>query len=486
VEQGVEFNLFWTVNGTKLDVTNDPKFSVKFVDRDDNGIDDQIHWVVPQLSEQEFDVEADIVIINVQSYPTVGGNWTVNFTTVGTADLIITGINGTTFGEAAPDDLKFLELNNGTHTLSPIIQGNSIIYYDYSSTEQGFEVSKVLTSGKHHLEFKFGNNTAYAHNDATASTVVFVSRTENSALNSGTSVTFQHTVSDNLSGLLVVTVATREEGTGGIPNVSQVTFDGVTMDLAKDNTLTQGDLNLEIYTLLEVDGLNEITNADVVISLNVGGQIASTASSFTGVDQTQNFLTAASEAQAGTAVVITPTVVAANSKSVVFTAIASERSANGINTCTGSVTPTEQSDFFVNDGTDDLHTAVCRVEVTSAGSFVTTFTLTAGDTNLLSLGIEIEGGVIDDDSIPTHSSTATISASLAASTTPPTHSSTATISASLAATTTQPTHSSSAAVILTPSTTPTQCKSSSIHNTTNSLIYSCCKYCRFIYTNSLV
>ena len=36
--------------------------------------------------------KAEIVIINVQSFPTVGGNWTVQFTTNGTADLTITGI----------------------------------------------------------------------------------------------------------------------------------------------------------------------------------------------------------------------------------------------------------------------------------------------------------------------------------------------------------------------------------------------------------
>jgi len=132
-----------------------------------------MQWIVPQLSEQAFEIEADIQIINVQSYPTVGGNWTVYFTTTGTAELTITGIDGTTFGESLPDDLKFLELNNGTHSLMPQIVGNSIIYQNYSSTIQGFESSLVLTPGRHHLEFRFGNDVAYAHNDAT-----FVASTE--------------------------------------------------------------------------------------------------------------------------------------------------------------------------------------------------------------------------------------------------------------------------------------------------------------------
>jgi hypothetical protein len=125
-----------------------------------------MQWIVPQLSEQEFEIEAEIVIINVQSYPVVGGEWKVRFTTNGTSDLIITAVNGTTFGESLPDDLKFLELNNGTHTLTPIIQGNSVIYHNYTSTENGFETSQVMTSGKHHLMFQFGNDVQFAHNAA--------------------------------------------------------------------------------------------------------------------------------------------------------------------------------------------------------------------------------------------------------------------------------------------------------------------------------
>ena len=86
------------VNDTKVDVTNDARFNVHYVDTDGNGINDRMVWTVPQLSEQEFEIEADIQIINVQSYPTVGGNWTVYFNTTGIANLTITAINGTTFG----------------------------------------------------------------------------------------------------------------------------------------------------------------------------------------------------------------------------------------------------------------------------------------------------------------------------------------------------------------------------------------------------
>ena len=166
VAQGVEFSLFWNINGTKTDVTNDPRFQVEFVDTDDNGVADQIQWIVPQLSAQEFEIVANITIINVQSYPVVGGNWTVYFNTTGTADLTITAVNWTTFGDTLPYDLQFLELNNGTHNLNAIISGQSITFHNYSSTEQGFISNKVLTPGEHHLRFTFGNNVKHAHNDA--------------------------------------------------------------------------------------------------------------------------------------------------------------------------------------------------------------------------------------------------------------------------------------------------------------------------------
>ena len=124
-----------------VQLTDDERFAVQFVDTNANGIVDQMQWIVPQLSEQEFEIEADITIINVQSYPVVGGTWKVRFTTNETADLTITASNGTTFGSALPDDLKFLELNNGTHTLDPEIDGQSIIYHYWYSCEEGFQVS---------------------------------------------------------------------------------------------------------------------------------------------------------------------------------------------------------------------------------------------------------------------------------------------------------------------------------------------------------
>src|SRR3990172_9188436 len=184
VQHNTDFKLHWMINDTKVDVTNDPQFQVTFADTNENGIIDRMEWFVPQLSEQGFEIEADIVIINVQSYPTVGGNWTVYFNTTGTADLIITAINGTTFGNAFPDDLEFLELNNGSYTLSPNVNltENTVTYSNYTSNMTGFESSEVLTEGKHHLMFKFGNDVAFANNLAT---VIAVNATTQTTIAAG-------------------------------------------------------------------------------------------------------------------------------------------------------------------------------------------------------------------------------------------------------------------------------------------------------------
>ena len=54
----------------------------------------------------------------------------------------------------------------GTHILTPEIDGQSYIFRNYSSTEEGYELSRVMTPGKHHIMFQFGNDTMFAHNSA--------------------------------------------------------------------------------------------------------------------------------------------------------------------------------------------------------------------------------------------------------------------------------------------------------------------------------
>ena len=148
-------------------ITEKGREKVNFVphDKDEDGLVDYIEWITPHLSEEIFEVE--ISILNIQSYPTVGGNWTVFFNTTGQADLMITGINGTIFDE----DLELLDVKCGETQLEYEFENNSIILRNYQcDNETGMEISKVLTPGRHHLEFNFGGMIAHAHNLATIST----------------------------------------------------------------------------------------------------------------------------------------------------------------------------------------------------------------------------------------------------------------------------------------------------------------------------
>jgi len=106
--------------------------------------------------------EFGITIITVQSYPTVGGNWIVEFKTTGIADLTIRAIDGTEFGE----DIEFLELRCGDSILTTELIDGAVFIENYTCNEAGYETSKVLTAGKHTLEFRFGDDVEYAYNQA--------------------------------------------------------------------------------------------------------------------------------------------------------------------------------------------------------------------------------------------------------------------------------------------------------------------------------
>ena len=165
-------------------------------DTDGDGLLDYVEWIVPHLSNQTFEIS--INIINVQSYPVVGGNWSVKFTTTGTADLTIRGINGTTFGK----DLEFLELKCGNTTISKDRyvydrDNNIITVKNWQCNQTATETSRVLTTGKHTLEFSFGGEKAYAYNYASKYKIIGEWGTVTDLQESSwTTVIFNHTFND--------------------------------------------------------------------------------------------------------------------------------------------------------------------------------------------------------------------------------------------------------------------------------------------------
>jgi len=94
---------------------------------------------LPIASESPPGGDANITIINPQSYPAVGGNWTVLFNTTGTADLWITAVNGTEFNK----DLEFLEIRCGDEILNYELINNSILIRDYECSEISYETANT-------------------------------------------------------------------------------------------------------------------------------------------------------------------------------------------------------------------------------------------------------------------------------------------------------------------------------------------------------
>ena len=107
----------------------------------------------------------DITIINVQSFPLVGGEWRVIFTTVGQANLTIAAVNGTTWSNSDQNhDLKFLQCRKGNDILDYQWINESVFIPNFSSNVTCYEISQVFTPGAHTLMFRFGDDVAFANN----------------------------------------------------------------------------------------------------------------------------------------------------------------------------------------------------------------------------------------------------------------------------------------------------------------------------------
>ena len=161
--------LWFDENDSKWqDITNLDEFNLTYIDLNNDEKYERVYWTIPHLSEESFSLEISLLILNVQSYPQVGGNWKVYFNTTGTADLIIEAVNGTTWSNTDDNkDLRFLELKCGAEDVSYSWIGNKVTVNNYNCDNQlSIENSKVFTGGRHNLKFTFGNLVQEAHNEA--------------------------------------------------------------------------------------------------------------------------------------------------------------------------------------------------------------------------------------------------------------------------------------------------------------------------------
>ncbi len=248
-------HLYEFINNTRIEVTDNPVYNVSFEDRNNNSLIDFVTWRVPHLSNETYEVDVDLIVLNVQSYPTVGGNWTVRFNTTGTANLKITAVNGTTYTElpiddnTTSDDLRFLQLkcnntimdntlyiitndtlancSNSTDTLiynltstnisceyynnsllvnyTQLLNSNlslqieSTFYYNYTCDNMtSYYTVSPITPGVHNQEFNFGGVVRYAHNLAGAPVITLNSPVNNTIVHTGVILNFTIT-DDNLN-----------------------------------------------------------------------------------------------------------------------------------------------------------------------------------------------------------------------------------------------------------------------------------------------
>src|SRR3989344_1136277 len=168
LKQQIKLKWYDGNNSQWVDITDNETYNLTFYDSNDDGKFERVYWNIPHLSDQDFSLEINLLILNIQSYPVVGGNWSVNFNTTGTADLTIEAVDGTTWSNINDNnDLRFLELKCGSNLVNYDWIGNKVFIGNYNCDGlTGVEVSKVISQGGHHLKFTFGNLVGYANNVA--------------------------------------------------------------------------------------------------------------------------------------------------------------------------------------------------------------------------------------------------------------------------------------------------------------------------------
>ena len=132
-------------------------------------------WLAKAKYPVVLDPTVEITVLTVHSHPQQNENWTVDFTTQGTADLKIIPND-----QATIDDDEFVSLScNGEKRQAQILAGDIIYYPNWNCSGTGQVVHYTKTAGKHTLRFEFGlpgdetnRQISYAYNTA-SSPVIF-------------------------------------------------------------------------------------------------------------------------------------------------------------------------------------------------------------------------------------------------------------------------------------------------------------------------
>ena len=122
------------------------------------------NWLKTAKYPVVLDPTIEINVINIQSYPVVGGEWKIEFTTQGREGLTITGMSHDEYKTIFDEDVEFKSLRCGQAEIQTLKQGNSYLAGTWECADKGILTVKVLKPGKHHLQFDLGGEKADAYN----------------------------------------------------------------------------------------------------------------------------------------------------------------------------------------------------------------------------------------------------------------------------------------------------------------------------------
>jgi hypothetical protein len=191
----------------------------------------------------------ELILLNVQSYPTVGDYWTVSFTTGGIANLSIEGAEGTLYGT----DIEFDSLKCGETPVEVVNNENGVSVADYTCAGISYYRVKVLTTGKHTQKFTFGDIVKYARN--LANSMPNIISVEGKLTNSS---------ADNQNGPFNITFSIFSQAIGGLhlweENVTEVeVIDGIFSVRLGETTPLNLDWNVPYFLELKVEGDDVMT-----------------------------------------------------------------------------------------------------------------------------------------------------------------------------------------------------------------------------------
>ncbi|MBN2042783.1 MAG: hypothetical protein JW754_03175, partial [Candidatus Aenigmarchaeota archaeon] len=211
-----------------------------------------------------------IMVINEHESPKEGENWTIEFVTVGTGDLVIEYQNGTA------EDIEFIGLYCGDQKMEPSFSGDYVIYDLWECDGKAKLIHEIITEGPHNISFSFAGETVYARNTDYSGVCIFhVNGAEYYVLSDGSTCCTASNpceiqdVCDSFSGRCSTSKGANvdlfhPEDT----NLWTFLYD---FYIGRTSTVTVGSYNTHFYSENEIINLGDPSNMDVAAQVDERG-----------------------------------------------------------------------------------------------------------------------------------------------------------------------------------------------------------------------